>query len=57
MNFTDDGQAWFFAGGVPWPKTVVFAGYMYRLRMLGATVSRSFKLSLSGVRFYLVPPS
>ena len=34
--------------GVPWPKMRVFAGYMYRARVLGASITRSYRLSLSG---------
>ena len=34
--------------GVPWPKTRVFAGRKYRLRLLAATISRAYRLALSG---------
>ena len=34
--------------GVPWPKMTVFAGYKYRARVLGATITRAFRLLLSG---------
>ena len=33
---------------LPWPKMKVFAGYKYRGRVLGASISRSYRLSLSG---------
>ena len=52
VDYEIEGNVWksdvVTVNGVPWPKTTVFAGYAYRARVLGATITRAFRLSLSG---------
>jgi hypothetical protein len=52
VDYEIEGNVWktdmITVNGVPWPKMKVFAGYMYRLRVLGASISRSYQLSVSG---------
>jgi len=52
VDYEIEGNVWkadvITVNGVPWPKMTVFAGYMYRARVLGASITRAFRLSLSG---------
>jgi hypothetical protein len=41
-------RLYILVNGMPWPKHHVYAGYMYRARMLGSGISRSNRISLTG---------